>query len=363
MKVRSLIAASIAASTLALAPLSAHAASLIVPAAGSGPGANGTRWESELTLHNVSSFPIAGLLVFHDATHTSAQVPFSINARSTVSIEDVVRTKFGIESGTGAIEIVVDDRDASRLTVTSRTFNDVSEDGELGQDIPAIAVADAAKSGDLTVLATPASATRNRFNFGLYAATDATVHWELLRADGTLAASKEVSYPAGRQTQYNSGVASLFGAEAQDGDAVHATLTKGTAIFYGSAINNFTGDPTFVPGIRAREDIRINFAGIDLDENGTVDVADANHDGVLDAPIDIFTSTFPNYFRVVAEGEHGEAVTYELVDAPVDALLIDGNGTISFAPGADVAGTNGELLVRATAAGNTAVLRIPVHYR
>jgi hypothetical protein len=359
MKVRNLITAS----TLVLLPLSASAATSIIPAAGSGPGANGTRWQSEVTLHNVSSRPIAGTLVYHDASHTSSPVAFNVPSRSTVTIADVVRTQFGIESGTGAIEIDLADNDAAKVAITSRTFNDVSANGELGQDIPAIALDDAATAGELTVLATPSSTVRNRFNFGLYTAAATTVQWELLRADGTLVASKLVSYAAGTQNQYNGGVVSLFGAEPRDGDAIHASVVTGSAIFYGSAINNFTGDPTFVPGIRSHEDIRINFAGIDLDENGTVDVADANHDGVLDAPIDIFTSTFPNYFRVVASGENGEAVTYELVDAPVDAALIDSNGTISFAPGADVAGSNSELLVRATAGGNTAVLRIPVRYR
>jgi hypothetical protein len=359
MKLRNFIAAS----TMVLAPLTLSAASLIVPAAGSGPGANGTRWQSELTLHNVSSNPINASLTYHDAAHTSAPVAVTVGSRATISIGDVVQTKFGIESGTGAIEITVADNDAPKLAVTSRTFNDVSGNGELGQDIPAIALEDAAKTGDLTVLATPSSTLRNRFNFGLYTGSESTVFWELLRADGTLAATKQLSYAAGRQNQYNGGVVSLFNAEPRDGDAIHATVTKGSAIFYGSAINNFTGDPTFVPGIRSHEDIRINFAGIDLDENGTVDVADANHDGVLDAPIDIFTSTFPNYFRVVASGENGEAVIFELVDAPVDALLIDSNGTISFAPGADVTGTNGELLVRATSGSNTTILQIPVHYR
>jgi len=358
MNIRNLIAAS----TIALLPLSINAATLIVPAAGSGPGANGSHWQSELTIHNVSSHAITVQLTYHDESHTSAASAVVVAPRSTVSIQDVVRTRFSIESGTGAIEIAVADSDSSRIAVSSRTSN-VSNQGEFGQDIPAIALSDAAKTGDLTVLAAPSSKDNYRFNFGLYTATAATVRWELLRADGTLAATKDVTYGAGIQKQYNGGIASLLGADARNDDTVQATLLNGTAIFYGSAINNFSGDPAFVPGIRAREDIRINFAGVDLDENGTVDVADANHDGVLDSPIDIFTSTFPNYFRLVASGENGEPVTYQFVDGPAEALFIDGNGTISFAPGANVAGTTGELLVRATAGGSTAILHIPVRYR
>ncbi|MCU1348449.1 MAG: hypothetical protein JWO56_1479 [Acidobacteria bacterium] len=358
MKIRNVLAAT----TMALLPLTMNAASLIVPAAGSGNGVNGSHWQSELTFHNVSSRTITAQLIYHDETHTTAASAVPLAGRTTVSVEDVVRTRFGIESGTGAIEIVIADAEAASIAVSSRTTN-VSDRGEFGQDIPAVSLNDAAKSGDLTVLAAPSSKDNYRFNFGLYAATAATVHWELLRADGTIAATKDVTYAAGTQKQYNGGVVTLLGADARDNDTVHATLLSGSAVFYGSAINNVSGDPAFVPGIRTLEDVHISFAGIDLDENGTVDVADANHDGVLDAPIDLYTSTFPNYFRVVATGENGQAVTYELVNPPAEALLIDSVGTISFAPGANVAGTTGDLLVRATAGSNTAILRIPVRYR
>src|SRR4051794_30742018 len=114
MNVRNLIAAS----TLALLPLSASATSFIIPAAGSGPGANGTRWQSELTLHNVSSHPITASLIYHDASQTSAPVAVTVASRGTVSYADVVRTKFGIDNGTGAIEVAVADADVTKLAVT-----------------------------------------------------------------------------------------------------------------------------------------------------------------------------------------------------------------------------------------------------
>ena len=42
----------ITATSIALLPLAASAATFVVPAAGSATGANGSRWQSELTLHN-----------------------------------------------------------------------------------------------------------------------------------------------------------------------------------------------------------------------------------------------------------------------------------------------------------------------
>jgi hypothetical protein len=359
MQIRNIITAA----SLALLPLAASAASLIIPAAGTGPGANGSQWQSEVTLHTVSATPVQAALIFHDENGATAPANIGIPARGTLSIADVVKSRFGRDVATGAIEVVVADDELAHLAVSSRTFNSSSA-GEFGQDIPAVKLADAAIAGDVAVLSAPSSAASNRFNFGLYSVTDATVTWSLLRADGTVAATKDAAYTGGRQKQYNNGVASLFGAEAKNDDTVHATVTKGSAIFYGSAVNNATGDPTFVPGIRTREEIRINFAGIDLDENGTVDVKDANHDGLLDSPIDVFTTSgFPNYFRIVAAGEHGEAATFAIVDATADANFIDNNGTIAWAPQHAVRGEAGSLAVRITAGGSSAVVTIPVNYR
>lgn len=352
----------IASGSLALLPFAASAASLIIPASGTGPGANGSNWQTELTLHNVSSRSIAATILFHEKGDVAGTTTVSLGGRTTTSIEDIVHSRFGKDSATGAIEIQIADADLASLTVNSRTAN-VSDRGEFGQDIPAVNATEAAKAGDLVVLTGPSSTADFRFNLGLYASEATTIHWELVRADGTTVASNDVSYAAGTQQQYNNGISALFNVEAKNNDAVHATVVKGAAFLYGSAIDNLTGDPAYVPGIPAREDVHINFLGVDIDENGTVDVADANHDGVLDHPIDVFTSLYPNFFRVVASGDNGQTVTYELVDAPRDAQLIDNLGTIEYAPGGDVKGQSGELRIRVTSNGRSSVFTIPVNFR
>ena len=354
MKLRTLITAA----SIAILPLAANAATFIVPAAGTGAGANASQWQSELTLHNTSSNAMSAALTFHDSTGAQQSEPLTVNARSTVTLSDIVKTRFGRDAGTGAIEITVPDAMADRVAITSRTFNS-SPNGEFGQDIPAVDVAGAASAGDVIVLQAPSSATNARFNFGIYAVTDAVVRWDLVRADGTLAASIEKSYTAGTQFQYNQGITTLLGATEQDDDALQAVVTAGKVIAYGSAVNNQSGDPSFVPGIRARADIRIAFAGVDVNEDGTPDVLDANHDGVLDQPIDVFTTVgYPNYFRVIVSA----GVTLELVDPPSDAQMIDAQ-TVQFAPTPALKGTTGALKLRASAGGVSEILTIPVNYR
>ncbi|HEX8253728.1 MAG TPA: hypothetical protein VF846_11300 [Thermoanaerobaculia bacterium] len=358
MKFRHLITAA----AISMMPLAAQAASLVVPAVGTGAGANNSQWQSELTLHSVAPRVVTLTLMLHQHTTIIGPVTLTLQPRETLSIEDVARTKFGLTSGAGALVIDVADRDAKSLAVTSRTFN-TTPDGVFGQDIPAINIAAASVAGDVTALPAASDAATSRFNFGVYAIEATNVRWELVRANGTIAATKDLSYGAGRHVQHNGGTQLLLGAQSADNDTIHARVLSGRAIFYGSVINA-TGDPGFVPGIRTREDIAIQFAGVDLDENGTVDIADANGDGVLDAPVTMTKSLFPSYFRLVASGEFGEAVQFEVLSAPnVDADLLDDQGTLRVAAGGNVREKTGEIRVRATSGTSSAILVIPMQYR
>src|SRR5690242_10113797 len=106
--------------SLLLLPLAAGAATLIIPAAGTGPGANGSQWSSDFIIHNASAQPASIDLVWHDSNGAGKPQSFFIGPHTTVTSRDVVRGVFGITSGTGAIEVDVDDGAASHLAITSR---------------------------------------------------------------------------------------------------------------------------------------------------------------------------------------------------------------------------------------------------
>ncbi len=354
MKLKQLITAAM----ISLLPLTAGAAMLIVPVAGSAPGANGSVWKSDITLHNTSSRAIVATLTYHDQNGAADTAAVSVPPRGTVALQDVVRTTLKRENTVGAIEINIADADANRVAITSRTFNALST-GEFGQDIPAIRSTEAAAVGDVAVIGGPISAIDFRFNAGVYALTAASIRWDLIHSDGTVAASQTLSYAAGVQNQY--AVAALFNTDLKDNDVVHATVLSGTAIFYGSIVNQASGDPSFVPGVRTREESRINFLGIDRDQNGTVDIA--AKDNVLSKPVDAYTIGFPTFFRIVTSAESGEKVTYEIVSPIGDARLIDDQGTVQMVASVALQGTTGELKVRATSAdGQSVVLTIPVKF-
>src|SRR5436305_13267357 len=77
--------------SLALLPFTAGAATLIIPAAGTGPGANGSQWSSDLIVHNASAFPASIDLVYHDANGATSPKSFVVGPHTTVTSGDVVR--------------------------------------------------------------------------------------------------------------------------------------------------------------------------------------------------------------------------------------------------------------------------------
>jgi len=347
------------AASVALLPIAASAATFYVPVSGTGPGANESHWATELTFHSVAARPINADVVFHDINGASNVATITIAPRATQSIDDIVKTRFSKDAATGALEIRIADADASRISITSRTYNN-SANGTFGQDIPALAAIEAATIGDLTVLTGPSSAANERFNFGLYAIEDTTVRWDVVKSDGTVAATKEQSYLAGTQVQHGVGIQTLLGVTPADGDVVHATIVSGKAVFYGSAVDNRTGDPRYVPGMLVHPDLSIAFEGIDLDENGTADLLDANHDGVVDEVMIVPTSGFPSYFRIIVDG--ATTATYTVVSSPVDVMFLDQIGTTSIGAPGDLKGSTGMVKVRVTVGSESAVITIPVKF-
>lgn len=350
-----------AALTLAAGLAAGQTIDRVVPVAGTGPGANGSMWQSELTLHNVSVKPISATLGFHDSTGLIGTTSVEIGPRATVSLDDVVHTEFGITAGTGAITIDTEDSLRGKLVVTSLTFNR-SAGGDFGQDIPALDTESALHGGDLGVIPGPSSVLDSRFNFGVFTTEETTVEWRLVRQDGTVDASVELTYDAGIQLQYNGGVGTLFGVSPADNDVVHAFVRSGSVFIYGSVVNQMTGDPSYVPGTRSRENFAPELLGLDIDRDGTVDFFDADHDGVLDQTIDVATANFPSYFRVVTADAEDDAITLEIL-SEVGASFVDDIGTVYFAPSGALKGTMGALMIRATDGRDFSDFTIPVRYR
>jgi hypothetical protein len=340
----------------------AAATDLIIPVTGTLPGANNSMWQGEVTLHNASTNAAVVTVTFFPSVGEPVSADIVVPARLTVNYENAILELFGVANGSGALRLEIGAEARGRVAVTSRVMN-VGPSGRFGQDVPAVSGTATLRSGSTAVVTGPAQAEGKRFNFGLFAIQDSEVTWRLLSADGTLVTEKTESYAAGTQVQYNNGIGTFLGAEASDRAAIHARILSGEAIVYGSIVESSTGDPTFVPGFEVLENFAVEFLGVDLDENGSVDVLDADGDGVLDEPVTIFVGPFPNYFRVIAlPTAAGEAVL-SLLEAPAGFAMIDAKGTIQAAPSSSDRGKTAQIVVRATDGFAAADLVIPVVFK
>lgn len=360
MNFRSLIL-TFALGALAL-PAFGAASDLIIPVTGTVAGADESQWQGELTIHNASSEAVAINATLHTNTGATITESIVLDARSTVSYQNAIEELFDLESGTGAIVLEIPQSAAGQIAITSRIMN-LSPAGRFGQDVPAVQANRTLRSGSTAAIPGPAVVSDTRFNFGVFAIQESEVAWRLLSSTGDLIAEKTVGYDEGEHVQYNQGIATFFEATAADGMTVHARVLEGEVLAWGSIIAASTGDPTYVPGFEVRERFAVEFAGVDLDENGTVDVFDADNDGVLDAPITVFAGLFPNYFRVVVNPTSAGNPDLTLIEAPGEFALIDAQGTVQVAASASDRGTSYDLVVRASDGFSASDLVIPIIYR
>jgi hypothetical protein len=360
MSIRTLlVAGSVALSAVAM---NAATASYYIPASGSGAGANNSEWRSEVTFHNVASTPINVDIYLYTSEGYLGVTTVGLGPHDTVTASDLIKNQIARPESFGALEVRADSIAMKKLAVTSRAVN-TSPAGEYGQDVPALRFDEAMVNGDTAVIVGPYHVADYRFNFGVFPIEATEVEWSVVRKDGTVAATKSVTYDALTQKQYNGGITSLLGVTPQDDDVVHATVKSGRAFFFGSIINNGTGDPSFVPAVRVRQNAAPTVTGIDVDENGTVDLRDADHDGRLDVALDVVAGSFPNFFRIIGSDEENSNLTFTLVDAPSDVKLIDNNGTVQWAAPSHLRGTTGTLVVRVSDGTDSTDLVIPVVFR
>lgn len=356
---KTLIAASI---VLTAGLASADSLDYVIPASGTGPGANNSQWQSEVTIHNAGLELLLVKLSYHDAAGAVGSIDLPLPGRTTRTLSDIVKNDFGQTQSTGAIVFDTDDALRGKLSITSRTFN-LSPAGEFGQDIPALTVTQSITFGDTGILNGPANAAANRFNFGIFASEETKIEWRLLRRDGTVAGSVVRTYKAGTQTQHSAGVSTLFAQTPQDNDVIHAKVLSGQAWIYGSVVNNQTGDPTYIPGARTRENLLPEILGIDIERDGIVDFKDADRNGVLDQALEASTGSFPNMFRIVARDPENSALTFVIVGGDGTAMFFDSNGTISWSPSGALRDTSGSLVVRVSDGLDSIDFTIPVNYR
>lgn len=224
---------------------------LIFPSAGSLPGANGTYWRSDLTLHNPFKERMAlGLRYVSGDVRIDREV--TILGGQSLRWEDVVRSLFLAPEGSGVLWIEY--RGQHPPVALLKTY-DAAHNAQGSVDAP-LSLRDAATAGsdnaDLTIVGIPGG-TERRVNLGV-------VNVGKVPATFRITARTRTGQPIGKPYEEGLGedasrmvadVDKTLGVPIDETTAVHITMIAGTGVAFVSIVNA-NGDSQFRAGIPSK---------------------------------------------------------------------------------------------------------------
>jgi formylglycine-generating enzyme required for sulfatase activity len=215
----------------------------VVPAAAHADGVGGTRWLTDLVIHNPGPAEQRCSVYFLPSNSDNSHAPgnwVDVLPGRSVAVADVVESLFSQSSAAGALLIGAN----APLLVTSRTYND-SASGTYGQFVPGFSDGKALGKGDRARLI---QLTRNadfRTNIGFANATGQAlqVSVDLYRADGSRLRQTAYTVPPFGYLQKTD----IIGIDVTDAFAIVSSDTTGASYFtYASVVDNNSGDPVLV---------------------------------------------------------------------------------------------------------------------
>jgi streptogramin lyase len=218
----------------------------ILPVVGSTQGVGGTFFRTSVQLHNSTTAPTTGRILFHPSGVSDAGSDpgrffyYSLQPGQTLSIADLLPA-LGI-SGVGSADIQA--TSGSMPTTVVRVFNDGGEAGTMGFVEEPMHEESALSPGRSGVLLLPADLTNFRFNVGVRTLWDgATVTLTLRDGAGVVVATNARVFPATYHEQ-QSATAFLGTSTLPAGGSISIAVDSGAAFFYGATVDNTTGDPS-----------------------------------------------------------------------------------------------------------------------
>lgn len=233
----------------------------VIPVVGSGPGALGSVFRTEMQFFNPqTSGDMTCKVVFHpfgaagsaaDTTRLVMLAPGEV-----FSTSDVVAAMG--QTGYGSLDISVPAGQSVPVILT-RVYNDAGSAGTSGLSEEAIPVATGIEIGTKLLsrgvtafLVAPRDPSRTRFNIGvrtLY--SGAAISVTVRNADGVVVRTATRTYTANYFVQTDA--ASFTGGPISGDESIQITISSGSAIVYGASTDNTTNDPSiqFAYGIFA----------------------------------------------------------------------------------------------------------------
>lgn len=231
---------------------------MIVPSVGHLAGIE-SNWRSDIRLANIGLTPQKYQLTLAGGSDPAAlvkQTTISADSGSTVALDDIVRTWYGVgslgESGNGVL--IIQPVTTAAPVVSSRTFNAASAGGTLGQFIPAVPfsafIGAGANLKSVLSLQQIAQNDAYRTNLGVVEASGKTVSALVSVFDpvGAKLLDVPLSLNPFEQKQLNGFLAQNTLTFPNGRIEVKAVSGAGRLNAYASVIDNLTRDPLYVSG-------------------------------------------------------------------------------------------------------------------
>ncbi|MFN2237915.1 MAG: hypothetical protein ABR524_00850, partial [Thermoanaerobaculia bacterium] len=208
------------------------------------------RWRSDMQIFNAGSASVRATLHFFRTGESTAAATQEVELQpgTITSLENIV-TLFGESNVGGAVQVTTDS--TSQLVVTARTF-DQQENGTVGQFIPAVTTDDAIGVGDRAIQVLQMEESPNiRSNLGVVEVTGQAVTLEIsaFAAESRTTPRVQVQLRPNEFRQFNQVLRALnVGNTYNARIAVRVVGGQGRIAAYGSAVDNRTQDPTYIPG-------------------------------------------------------------------------------------------------------------------
>lgn len=207
--------------------------SAIVPVVANVPGAFGDHFSTAMQLSNPYPFAISGRLVVHPAGASASpadpSMPYSLAPFATTTINTPVT------NGAGSLDVLAFVGSAPVIVTTMTESTSMNR-----LQIPAVDPADALTTGTRGTLITPSDPTQQRFNIGIRTlGGGATLAIHLHDSTGALVSTITRGFAPDYFLQF--AFAELLGRAAGANQSVTFEVLSGSAIVYGSAVDNTSG--------------------------------------------------------------------------------------------------------------------------
>ncbi|MCA1734046.1 MAG: hypothetical protein LC732_10650, partial [Acidobacteria bacterium] len=209
------------------------------------------RWRSDVQVFNAGLASVSATVAFFPtgASTATKTATVEIGPGRIRTLSNIVATLFGESNTGGAVQITT--ASDSELVVTGRTY-DQREEGSYGQFMAAVTEDDAIGLGDRAVQVLQMEQSSNiRSNLGIVEVTGKEVRVEISAypAESRVTPKVVITLGPNEFRQYNAVLRTLNAGTTYNARiALRVVGGDGKIVAYGSAVDNLTQDPTYIPG-------------------------------------------------------------------------------------------------------------------